>query len=47
MKSTAGVAKPRKEDLIIDTESEEDEYKKYRKHDVDAIKPKQTSKYAC
>ena len=43
VKATAGIAKPRKEDLIIDTESE-DEFKKYRKPDIDGIKPKPNSK---
>lgn len=42
VKSTRGVPKPRKEDLVIDDGSEQEEWRKYKKDDV---KPKPKSKY--
>ncbi|KAH3729669.1 hypothetical protein DPMN_055647 [Dreissena polymorpha] len=43
VKSTQGVPKPRKEDLVIDDGTEQEEWRKYKKQDDGKQKP--TSRY--
>ena len=44
VKSSKGIPKPRKEDLIIDDGSEQEEWRKYKK--TDDSKPKPVSKWS-